>query len=64
MVSASFLAISYHVATTLILAGFAMLCQPFFKIMFSWGFPVLMVGVVVFMILDHIPPKPVSEQEA
>lgn len=64
MVSADFLAMSYRVATALILGGFAMLCQPLFMILFSWGFPVLMVGVVMFMILDHIPPKPVSEQEA
>jgi len=64
MVSASFLAMSYRVATALILVGFAMLCQPFIMMMFSWGFPVLMVGVVMFMILDHIPSKPVSEQEA
>ena len=64
MASASILALLYRVATTLILGGFVMLCQPFLGILFSWGFPVLMVAVVMFLILDHIHPKPVSEEEA
>ncbi len=58
-----FLTYSYRVAIGLILAGFLMLCQPIFKALFGWGFPVLLTGVILFMILDHIPEKPVLEEE-
>lgn len=46
---------AYRVASGLIIAGFLMLCQPFAKVLYEWGFPVLLAGVVLFMILDHIP---------
>jgi hypothetical protein len=53
----------YRVATTLILFGFAMLCQPFARTLFAFGFPVLFVGVVLFMILDHVPDtQPLQEE--
>lgn len=56
------LKISYRFAVTLILGGFLMLCQPFFGSLFSHGFPILLAGVILFMILDHIPEKqPVEE---
>lgn len=58
------LANAYRVATTLIIGGFLMLCQPLFQGLFAWGFPVLLTGVILFMILDHIPEKPVTEEEA
>ena len=45
----------YRLATVLILGGFAMLCQPFTHRLFVIGFPVLLSGVVLFMILDHVP---------
>jgi hypothetical protein len=53
----------YRVATTLILGGFAMLCQPFTHSLFVFGFPVLLAGVVLFMILDHVPDARLSEEE-
>jgi hypothetical protein len=56
------LKISYRFAVTLILGGFLMLCQPVFGSLFSYGFPILLAGVILFMILDHIPEKlPVEE---
>ena len=45
----------YTVATVLILAGIAMLCQPFFFFLHTCAFPVLLAGVVLFMVLDHLP---------
>ncbi len=49
----------YRVSSTLILGGFAMLCQPFAQQLFVLGFPVLLVGVIAFMVLDHIPNRAV-----
>lgn len=46
---------SYRLASTLILGGFALLCQPFTHALFVLGFPILLVGVVLFLILDHLP---------
>ena len=53
----------YRLATTLILAGFAMLCQPFTHALFVLGFPVLLAGVVLFMVLDHLPDGKIVEEE-
>ena len=53
----------YRYATTLILAGFAMLCQPFTHALFVLGFPVLLAGVVLFIVLDHIPERNPAEGE-
>ena len=46
---------AYRIASGLIIAGFLMLCQPFAKVLFEWGFPVLLAGVILFLVLDHIP---------
>ncbi|RLP27066.1 hypothetical protein [Mesorhizobium sp. YM1C-6-2] len=53
----------YRLASTLILGGFAMLCQPFTHALFVLGFPVLLAGVVVFMILDHVPDGRIEEDK-
>lgn len=58
------LTMAYRVAITLIVGGFLMLCQPFIQGLFSWGFPILMVGVILFMILDHVPEKHALEEDA
>ncbi|XWN34234.1 MAG: hypothetical protein ROR55_14680 [Devosia sp.] len=47
----------YVLATGLILVGFAMLCQPLSQWLYSAGFPVLVVGVVAHIILDHVPRR-------
>ena len=46
---------AYRIASGLIIAGFLMLCQPFALILYEWGFPVLLAGVILFVLLDHIP---------
>lgn len=48
----------YRLATTLILGGFAMLCQPWSLMAFSAGFPVIVLGVVLHIVLDHWPEPP------
>ena len=53
----------YRLATGLILGGFAMLCQPFTQSLFGIGFPVLLAGVVLFMILDHVPDGRLKTEE-
>lgn len=47
----------YHVATGIILFGFAMLIQPFTMLAFRWGVPVMLVGIVLHAILDHLPER-------
>lgn len=47
----------YRAVSLMILAGFLMLCQPFSHAVFSVGFPLLLAGVVGFMVLDHLPAR-------
>lgn len=54
---------AYRLASGLILGGFAMLCQPFTHDLFVLGFPVLLAGVILFMVLDHVPDAGFKEQE-
>jgi len=53
----------YRYASALIIAGFAMLCQPFSHEIFVYGFPVLLAGVVLFLFMDHLPGGTVQEEE-
>ena len=53
----------YRLASGLIIAGFFMLCQPFTKVLFEWGFPVLLAGVFLFLILDHIPATSLNKED-
>ena len=54
----------YRCASALILVGFAMLCQPFTHSLFTFGFPVLLAGVILFMVLDHVPDgRPKNEED-
>ncbi|MCR9135181.1 MAG: hypothetical protein NXI27_04250 [Alphaproteobacteria bacterium] len=47
----------YRVATGIILLGFVMLIQPLWMDAFSWGLPVMIVGIVIYIVLDHLPGK-------
>jgi hypothetical protein len=53
---------AYRFASALIIIGFVMLCQPLAHDLFVWGFPVLLCGVILFMILDHIPDRRPREE--
>jgi len=61
--SARLATILYRIASGLILIGFAMLCQPFTHDIFVFGFPVLLAGVILFMILDHVPDERPENRE-
>ena len=47
----------YQLATFIIILGFVMLIQPFTMEAFKWGLPVMIAGIVIYVILDHIPDK-------
>ncbi|WP_333816517.1 hypothetical protein [Tabrizicola sp.] len=55
---------AYRVASVLIVLGFVMLCQPFTHGLFVWGFPLLLCGVILFMILDHIPERAPTKEDS
>ncbi|MEI6798111.1 MAG: hypothetical protein WCO04_02700 [Pseudomonadota bacterium] len=42
-------------ATILIALGVVMLMQPFALVLFTWSFPVTLVGTVLFIITSHFP---------
>jgi hypothetical protein len=49
----------HKIATALILHGFVLLCQPLTVALYALGFPTLLLGVVLFIIADHLPtPRP------
>ena len=49
---------SYSIAIALILTGIVLMCQPFDVRLYALGFPVILAGVVLFTVLDHLaPPK-------
>ncbi len=47
----------YMGANAFILGGFVALCQPVSVWLYSAGFPVLVAGVVLHIVLDHVPVK-------
>ena len=53
----------HRLATALILIGFAMLCQPLTVTLYAWGFPVMLLGVLLFVFADHLPTKYSSPDE-
>jgi hypothetical protein len=44
---------AYAVASGLVLLGVAMMCQPFTVTLYSVGFPVILAGILAFIVLDH-----------
>ena len=45
----------YQLGTGMIIAGVVMLCQPFSLSVHAYAFPVFLVGVALFVVLDHLP---------
>jgi hypothetical protein len=53
---------AYRIAAALILLGVALMCQPFSVTLYTLGFPVVIAGVLAFVVLDHLPaPAEVPE---
>jgi hypothetical protein len=46
---------SEAVSTALIGLGMAMLVQPFSLTLFTWSFPVILVGALAFVVTSHFP---------
>ncbi|MFL9896221.1 hypothetical protein [Paraburkholderia sp. RL17-381-BIF-C] len=42
-------------STVLIGLGMAMLVQPFSLALFTWSFPVILVGALAFVVTSHFP---------
>lgn len=44
-------------ATILIGLGIFMLMQPFFMVLFTYSFSVILIGTLLFMIVGHFPTR-------
>lgn len=44
----------YVACTAVILLGFIMLVQPLSMALFSWGLPVMIAGIILHAVLDHL----------
>jgi hypothetical protein len=53
----------YRVCTVIILIGFVMLIQPVSMVLFTWGLPVLLAGVIIHAVLDHLKEWKVTPEE-
>jgi hypothetical protein len=56
----------YVLCTAVILGGFLMLIQPLSMSVFSLGLPVMIAGIVLHIILDHMSdpvPEPGAERD-
>ena len=42
-------------ASILIAVGVVMLMQPFFLVLYTWSFIVILAGTVMFLIVSHFP---------
>ena len=55
----------YKLCTAVILVGFLMLIQPLSMTIFSLGLPVMIAGIIVHIVLDHMSepaPQPSVEE--
>lgn len=44
-----------NAATTIITLGVVMLMQPLTLPLFTWSFPVILAGTVMFVVVSHFP---------
>ncbi len=52
----------YKAVSVLIFGGLLMMIQPFSMTVYTYGFPVILAGVIIFNIVDHIPARPTIEE--
>jgi len=50
-------------AVLLMLVGIGMVCQPFFQVLFRWGFLVTLAGIVGFGFASHMKGPPADGSE-
>jgi hypothetical protein len=46
--------ISYILASLSIFMGLIFMCQPFSLLLYTFGFPIVLSGTVVYIVLDHL----------
>jgi hypothetical protein len=51
------------VALAVMAAGILMVWQPWFHVLFRWGFVVTIIGIIAFMVAAHVP-RDTSAEEA
>ena len=49
------------IALAVMAAGILMVWQPWFHLLFRWGFIVTIVGIIAFMVTAHLP-RDLSEE--
>lgn len=47
----------YRIASASILLGFLLMAQPVSQRLFMLGFPLILAGIVLYLILDHLPAR-------
>ncbi|MEQ8652942.1 MAG: hypothetical protein RIC87_10800 [Kiloniellales bacterium] len=52
----------FTLLSTVIFLGVALMIQPFAFDLFTYGFPLLLVGIVGFIVLDHVPTRAAGEE--
>ena len=49
-----FFHLSYVIASLLIFVGLLFMCQPFNMKIYTFGFPTVLVGTIVYIVMDHL----------
>jgi hypothetical protein len=53
----TFKGLSTAISISLMLLGVAMVCQPFFHVLFRYGFLVTLAGIVAFTVASNLPER-------
>lgn len=54
----------FALLSAVIFLGVALLIQPFAFDLFTYGFPLLLVGIIGFIVLDHLPTRAAEGEES
>ena len=61
--SEKLLGLLFRVVAGMIFVGVGLMVQPFTFDLYPYGFPVLLAGIVGFIVLDHVPVKLAAERD-
>ncbi len=54
----------FSLLSATIFLGVALLIQPFAFDLFTYGFPLLLIGIIGFIVLDHVPTRAAEGEES
>ncbi len=54
----------FAIISGLIFLAVALMIQPFDFDLFTYGFPLLLIGIVAFIVLDHVPTRASEGEES